>query len=262
MIETNREIFNRVGGSYVDLALKPAEQAVLRRLAPDLHDMDMLDIGVGTGRTGYTFAPLVRRYVGVDYAPTMLAVARRVLADEPNVRLIDADARDLTPVDGEFDIALFSFNGIDAVPWTDRATVLDQVRSKLRPGGWFLFSSHSLRALPLPTRKERSPHKMTSPWYRLLARADDWRYGIRVRRVNRGLALDEARQRGWTSVRVGHGFTLEDVYVDAEHQVRMLEEHGFVVDTIYDVAAKPVALPYRDDDPWLHYLCRTTDSRR
>ena len=43
----------------------------------------MLDIGVGAGRTGYTFAPLVQRYVGLDYSPQMVAWARRLLGALP-----------------------------------------------------------------------------------------------------------------------------------------------------------------------------------
>ena len=34
--------------------------------------MKVLDLGVGAGRTSYTFAAIAGEYVGVDYAPTMI----------------------------------------------------------------------------------------------------------------------------------------------------------------------------------------------
>lgn len=257
MAEPNQTVFNRVADSYTDLSLDPAERRLLARCAGHLAQMDMLDLGVGTGRTGYTFAPLVRRYVGLDYAPEMIERARILLGDDANVELVIGDARDLSAIDGQFDIVLFSFNGIDAVSYAERLIVIDQVRSVLRPGGWFLFSTHSIWALPLPTRKTRAPSHMRSRLFRSYARLDDLRYGWKVRRLNRRVSLDDARNAGWTLV-VGfaHDFRIDDVYIDPVHQVELLCQRGFVVDTIYDVGGRPVTLPHRGRDPWLHYLCR------
>ncbi len=39
--------------------------------------MDMLDMGVGGGRTTKYFAPLVRFYIGADYAFPMLKSAKK-----------------------------------------------------------------------------------------------------------------------------------------------------------------------------------------
>jgi SAM-dependent methyltransferase len=258
--ESNRQVFDGVADSYTDLALKPAEQRVLDLLRPRLGTMAMLDLGVGTGRTGHSFAPLVGRYVGVDYSPRMIERARALLGERENVELLEGDARDLAGIEGPFDFALFSFNGIDAVGHEDRLRVLAEVRRLLAPGGRFLFSSHSMGTLPLSTRKHRSKRFAGSPLaplYAVYARLNDIPYGRRVRRVNAKLDLEAGRERGWIVVPgMGHGFRVHDYYVDPEHQLEQLREAGFAVEAIYDVAGEEVELPHGGRDPWLDYLCR------
>lgn len=255
-MEPNQQVFDADVALFTDMALMPAERAVLRRLAPRIPDLDMLDLGVGTGRTGWTFAPLTRRYVGVDYSPRMIEAARGRLGDEPGVELLVGDARDLSPIAGEFDFVLFSFNGIDAVSQPDRLRVLDQVRAKLRPDGLFLFSAHSLGTLPLDPRRKLSPRLAGSRAYRLYARAQGIRYARRIRRVNRDLDLEAARRRGWDMVvSPAHDFQLRDHYVDPEFQVRQLREHGLEAVAVFDTAGVEVTLPHPGRDPWFDYLC-------
>ncbi|HEX8752270.1 MAG TPA: class I SAM-dependent methyltransferase [Solirubrobacterales bacterium] len=255
--EANQQVFDSVADQYDDLALKPAEQAVLRRLAPRLPELEMLDIGVGAGRTGYTYAPLVRRYVGIDYAPRMLARAQALLGDEPNVTLLLADARDLSGVRGPFDFVLFSFNGIDTVGHEDRLRILAEVRGVLKPEGLFQFSTHSLGALPLDDAIAHPARRMSSLAYRVYTRVDDIRRRRRIHRVNASLSLEEARRRGWTIVKGrGHDFRLDDYYVDPSYQVRQLTEAGLETVAVYDCRGKPVQLPHRGRDAWLDYLCR------
>lgn len=256
MSDSNQDVFDREADTYVDLALKPAERRAMALLADRLSGIEMLDLGVGSGRTGYTFAPLVSRYVGVDYSPRMLERARRLLGDE-GVELVLGDARDLSGVEGSFDFVLFSFNGIDAVGHEDRLKVLAEVRRVLRPSGHFLFSSHSTGALPLDPRPERSPLFGRSRLYALYSRANAVRYGWRIRKINRKLDLRLAAERGWTIVPGrGHDFQVDDYYVDPEYQVEQLREAGFEVDAIFDVAGRDVTLPHGGRDPWLDYFCR------
>lgn len=252
----NRRVFERVAPSYRDLALKPAERTVLGRFCRSWADFEMLDLGVGSGRTGWTFAPLVRRYVGIDYAPPMVQRARRLLGDDPNVTIEVGDARDLGTVDGSFDFVLFSFNGIDAVGREDRLTILRGVRDKLRPTGHFLFSAHQLGALPLDRHRERDPRLLASPLYRAYAALDDFRHGRRTDRVNSRLDLVAARERGWMIVTRGHDFATEDHYIDPEFQLGQLRECGLEAVAVLDTAGREVELPFAGRDPWLDYLCR------
>ena len=250
-------VFDEVTDAYVDLSLMPSEHRLLQRLGEHLHEMEMLDLGVGTGRTGYTFAPLVRRYVGLDASPRMLERARALLGADENVELIEGNARDLNAVEGAFDLVLFSFNGLDALGHEDRLLTLTEVRRVLRPGGYFLFSSHSLGALPLDTHMRRAPQFAGRRLYEIYAKLRELRYARRVRRLNRGLDIDAARTRGWTVVpEVGHGFRIDDHYVDPQHQVEQLRELGFEVEALYDEQGRTLGLPYRGRSPWIDYLCR------
>lgn len=257
--EKNRQLFDSVADEFVDLALKPAERAVLVRYGHSLGAMDMLDLGVGAGRTGYTFAPLVERYVGLDYSPRMLERAGRLLGSQ--AELVLGDARDLSALRDAggfqgFDLVLFSFCGIDAVDHAERQEILDQVHSVLKPSGHFLFSGHSLGTLPLSTELPwLSPGKASFP-SRINRRLREIKYAREVRRSNDELDIAAARERGWVIFRdPAHEFRLDVYYIDPEEQVRQLERHGFEVEAIYDLEGNEVELPFPGRDSWLDYLC-------
>lgn len=121
--------------------LLPAETSILRKLGPALSDAEVLDIGVGGGRTT---AHLVRRgvrYTGIDYSPEMIA---RCKSRYPALTFEVCDARDLSRFgSGRFDFVLFSFNGLDYVSHAERLAVLDEIRRVLSQSGTFAFSSHN-----------------------------------------------------------------------------------------------------------------------
>lgn len=257
--DANLRVFDRVADSYTELALMPAERRILGILGRELRDMDMLDLGIGAGRTGYTFAPLVRRYVGLDQSPRMIARARDLLGEDEHVELILGDARDLSDVGGPFDFVLFSFNGIDAVGHEDRLKILDAVHGTLRTGGRFLFSSHSLGALPLDPRRPRSSHIQGSLLYRIYAALKAIPFRRRIEAINRRIDLEAAMARGWTIVpERGHDFQVDDYYIDATHQIAQLRDAGFEVEKIYDSGGREVTLPFHGRDAWLDYFCRAT----
>lgn len=99
----------------------------------------VLDIGVGAGRTAELLAPRSRSYVGIDYTPEMIDLSHRLL---PELRFEVMDARNLAAFeDASFDLAVFSYNGIDSVEGEGRLQVLNEVARVLRPGGCFVFST-------------------------------------------------------------------------------------------------------------------------
>jgi ubiquinone/menaquinone biosynthesis C-methylase UbiE len=125
--------------------LQAAEEAIRDSLGP-LSAIDMVDIGVGAGRTAWQFAPAVRSYLGIDFSPGMIAHCRRVLPDH-RFEVGDACRLDFV-ADGSCDFALFSYNGIDHVALDERGRVLDEMMRILRPGGTLAFSSHNANYLP------------------------------------------------------------------------------------------------------------------
>jgi SAM-dependent methyltransferase len=255
-METNREIYSRDTGDYSDLALARPEQQLLSLFGTRWSQIEMLDVGIGAGRTSYTFAPLAGRYVGIDYSPQMVDLARGLLGEtDDRVELLVADARDLSGLRGPFDFVLFSFNGLDSVGHEDRLKILAELRKASKPDGHFLFSSHSMRALPLATRKARNPDaslpRAAYSWMRQLSRAR------RVQAENRKLDLPAARKRGWAIVRDGaHNFDVEYYYVEPAFQEAQLEDAGFRLIAARDHTGNPVDIQSPGRDPWLHYHCR------
>jgi ubiquinone/menaquinone biosynthesis C-methylase UbiE len=107
---------------------------------------EVLDLGVGAGRTTPHLVRLASRYVGVDYSDAMIARCREKF---PGVTFLNLDASDLsgTP-SASFDVVVFSFNGIDTIPTLERRRrCLDECARVLRGGGVFIFSVHNARYL-------------------------------------------------------------------------------------------------------------------
>ena len=122
--------------------LMAAERQLFERLRPEIEGKTVLDIGIGTGRTTPHLAALAGHYIGFDYSPEMVQRAREL---HPGLEIIECDARDLSRFgENRFDFIVFSFNGIDSVPDTDRQVVFKEVFKALRPGNAFMFSSHNL----------------------------------------------------------------------------------------------------------------------
>ena len=107
---------------------------------------DILDIGVGGGRTTPFLAAKAKSYLGVDYSEGMVEASRKRF---PASEFQWADATDLSAFeDNSFDVAVFSFNGIDVIQSiAGRAKCFSEVMRILRPGGRFIFSSHNARGV-------------------------------------------------------------------------------------------------------------------
>jgi SAM-dependent methyltransferase len=128
------------------------EQRALDAVALQAHGA-VLDLGVGAGRTTQLLAPEAREYVAVDVAPGMVVAARRRF---PGADIRQGDVRDLHDLPAaHFDLVVFSFNGLDALPHDDRATALRQMRRVLRPDGRLVLSELNIDG---PSFDERPWH--------------------------------------------------------------------------------------------------------
>jgi predicted TPR repeat methyltransferase len=126
--------------------LRGLRYEVPRHLARKLQDLagkdvDIVDLGCGTGGCGPYLAPMKRRLVGVDLSPRMAAQARaRNVYDE--VVEGEVHAWLTSTADATFDVVcaadVFIYIGtLD--------TVFAEVHRILRPGGWFAFSTEECR---------------------------------------------------------------------------------------------------------------------
>ena len=108
--------------------------------------MAILDLGVGGGRTTPYLSSVAGRYVGVDYAPEMIAACRKKF---PKLEFQVANAADLLSLaSSSFDAAVMAFNGMDyVIPDESRFNASREIRRVLKPGGILIFSSHNPRSI-------------------------------------------------------------------------------------------------------------------
>lgn len=255
----NKESFAKHADAYRTLELMPPERRLLTCLSHRWSQVDMLDLGVGAGRTAWTFAPLARSYVGLDYLERMVELARQNVGEDDSTRFVLGDARDLSDFeDGSFDVVMFSFNGIDSIGHEDRLKALSEARRVTRHDGVFFFSTHSLRALPW--RHELTLPRLDHPFESTIQSIASVRKTIQLYRSNRELDREAIRRDGWALVwDAGHDFQVRIYYVMPEHQLEQLAEAGFAAEEVLDMAGRPVD-PHDPRSPgqdlWLHYLCR------
>ncbi len=265
-----RQRGDRDRGTYEDLQivssygrnrqLQPPEQTLLDELGPDLGRMEMLDLGVGAGRTAWHFAPLVKSYLGLDYARTMV---ERCQHDLPAYRFIVGDASDLHFAgDNSYDFVLFSYNGIDHLELPDRERALAEMKRVLRPGGIMAFSSHNANFLG--TIVDRFRFRL-HPSLRETARSLKWamafnlhnptlrfRLPLSVGMVNDGL----------------HSFKSSGIcYIRPDLQVAALERLDMQdvrcapnESADYSQGSDPVVATFAS--PWVYYRCRKPGQSR
>jgi ubiquinone/menaquinone biosynthesis C-methylase UbiE len=96
--------------------------------------LDALDAGCGTGFLSFELAARGHRVTGVDFAPAMLAEARRKAAQQnfPVLRFEEADAERLPFPSASFDLAI-SRHVLWTLPHPEAA--IDEWMRVLRPGG-------------------------------------------------------------------------------------------------------------------------------
>ncbi|MBB1472357.1 class I SAM-dependent methyltransferase [Luteimonas sp. MC1782] len=233
-------------------ALTPAEVAALGEAWPLVRG-DVLDVGVGGGRTtGYLHA-LARSYRALDISPGMVDACR---ARHPGVDIRLGDARTLEGIDdASCDLVLFSFNGIDYIAYEERAQVHRAVARVLRPGGAFVYSSHNMRILGGAFPPVSLPGvKVTANPLRLAVRIARAVAARRTREANRRrLAGDQVMAQGHAVVNdEAYDHASLTVYVDPAHELEALAAAGFV--DVVTIAADG----RRDldvlDDPWIYYV--------
>jgi len=104
----------------------------------------VLELGCGCGRVLGRLPGHARLVTGIDTSRESLDLDRRLLGDDPALRLLEMDAVDLAFDDGEFDVVLCIQNGICAFGADQRRLLREAIRVT-RSGGTVLLSSYSQR---------------------------------------------------------------------------------------------------------------------
>jgi SAM-dependent methyltransferase len=196
-IHNTFEVYNapQVVAHYVNAdGLQPCEIHTFDKFIPD--GARVLDIGVGGGRTTPFLAGKASRYLGLDYANSMVEASQRRF---PDVEFRCEDATKLDSIsNASFDVVVFSFNGIDYVPTDEgRRNCFAEVFRVLVPGGKFIFSSHNAKVLGVwPTLDGVGPVKK----------------GWRIMRAVGKTALLSSRQLRTNAFYAGGGYVLDPVH--------------------------------------------------
>ncbi len=105
----------------------------------------LLELGCGAGRIAIGLWELsYRNILGVDLARDMIEEARRINnALEYGLSFRVGDATKLAFGAGEFDGAIFGFNGLMQIPGRERRRqALREIRRVTKPGAWLAFTTH------------------------------------------------------------------------------------------------------------------------
>lgn len=113
----------------------------------DLHGLDILDSGAGTGRLAVMLAPLARTIQAYDVSSVMLDVASARLRASglQNWRAGVADHRSLPAADHSVDVVTSGWSVVYAVVWypetwrEELARALAELKRVLRPGGTLII---------------------------------------------------------------------------------------------------------------------------
>src|SRR5580704_13383127 len=121
------------GHSIRSAAERAAWDRILDLILPAADGLEALDIGCGTGFLSLELAFRSHRVTGIDFAPSMIAEARKKAAErQATIRYEEADAEQLPFAAASFDIAV-SRHLLWTLPHPERA--MDEWIRVLRPSG-------------------------------------------------------------------------------------------------------------------------------
>ena len=241
---------------YLYLELLPPEFACLLKYQPDVSGRDVLDVGVGAGRTTRYIAPLARRYEGVDYSSVMVQYMKSAM---PEISVRQAAFQDLSVFeDASFDVVLALDNVIDTLSHECRLQALSEASRVLRLGGMLAIASHNIRY----KKAYSGPQLAWCPDPVRLA----WRFGrylfcwwnyLRLKRLRRTTPEYALINDG------GHHFTLLHYYLSRRAMTSQLQSLGFQLEDVFNTVGRPVPEGADDSENYsLLYVARRVGPER
>ncbi len=227
--------------------LFPAEKVLFEKLSAKIENSKILDIGVGGGRTTKYLLPLSSDYTGVDYVPQFV---ERVKRKYESGNFLCSDARDLKEfADENFDLVLFSYNGIDYVSHEDRLKILKEIYRVMKTGGTFMFSSHNR-----DYRHFKKPYWLIEPRINAAFVKNLLSYVFFLPRHLR-MKKEEVDTNEYAIVNDSdHRYSLLHYYIGIGSQVKQLEGIGFSNIEAHNAEGESVKTD--TESLWIYYLAK------
>jgi SAM-dependent methyltransferase len=126
------------------------------RLLPDVHGMDVIELGCGTGYVSAWLARRGARPVGIDNSPEQLKTARRLQAEfGVAFPLMLGNAERVPLPEASFDLAISEYG---AAIWADPYRWIPEAARLLRPGGELIFLGNgTILMLCIPELMDQTP---------------------------------------------------------------------------------------------------------
>ena len=143
MAVTSAEFWDRVAPGYSKQPISDTETyarklaATQARMRPE---MEVLELGCGTGSTALEHAPHVAHITATDVSAAMIGIgrAKAEAAGIGNVAFRQSGVEDFDAPDGSYDMVL-ALNLLHLLP--DRTAALAKIHRLLKPGGFFISST-------------------------------------------------------------------------------------------------------------------------
>ncbi len=221
-----------------------------------LKESDVLDLGIGAGRSTLFFAPLAKSYTGSDISENMIEECKTKFSYTKNINLLVEDATDLKNYrDNSIDFVLFSFNGIDNIfPESKRIQCLNEINRVLKSRGLYFFSTHNSLFIEEYYKFHffRHPRRL-------------YREYLRKRQIikeNGSLEnIQEKIKKGplffFEGMRIGKEKFLQ-YFITPNQQMTQLKKIGFEFVCGYSLDGKKLGVSEIENckDPWIYYLVR------
>ena len=199
----------------------------------------VLELGCGTGRVLLPTARAGIAITGLDASPSMLAICRERLAQEPpevreRLALVEGDMRAFA-LEGRFRLVTLPFRPFQhLLTVEEQLACLGSVRRQLAPGGRLILDlfNPSLEALTQPTGVESAPEaEFSMPDGRRVTRRFKLLSQDRASQVNRLELIYEVSHPDGRSERLIHPVAMRYFFrFEAEH---LLARAGFAVRHLY-----------------------------
>ncbi|MHB1254163.1 MAG: class I SAM-dependent methyltransferase [Candidatus Humimicrobiaceae bacterium] len=250
--------------------LDSPESKIIEELRDVLPKFNMLDMGVGGGRTTRYFLPLVNSYIGADYAPNMIAECKKKFKNKKIFEVLDV--RNMSKFsDNMFDFILFSYNGIDSFGLEDRETALKEIKRVLRNDGYFSFSTHNInwhglsdlftiknmfKRLTNKTESTKNPFSVFIIFFKSVF--INLRLNFQNKSFNIKNHIDHLRKEGYGCL-IDNSLNgkASIFYTSYKSQIQQLKKLGFKNITAYSVnGIKTEDESELNKSGWIYYLCR------